>query len=566
MTDLHVSRDFTLPAQFVTHRNALLGMSGSGKSNATTVIAEELFRLRLPWILIDPKGDAFGIRSNRAGTGPGLDVPIFGGMHGDLPLAPRAGKLMGELVAADKITGIFDLSSFDSDAEKARFMADFGRALFRNRKTPIHVFCDECHEYMPQPGAGGRLEGPAAECVGVWKKVAVQGRQKGIGFTLASQRSAHVNKTCLYTCETLIAMRTMGKHDRKAIEDWADSMGEAKELRAALPQLADGEAYIFSPHRLRISKRVRFRRRETYDSGRTPEVGETVVAPKLADLDLAALRNELAALELPVAADGDGADLLLEKNAELRARVQELEAQCTSLQHAYDAACDLMRAEIDRVIQEAYAAARRSAPVATVDVSPSPARAVVHRDPKPAKSNGNAAAELSPPSPVPARSAKAPDSMGKCERALVAALKQHRTLSLSQAAIVAGYSPAASTTSVAAAKLRRLGLIAAAGGGKVQLTPAGQALAHDIPELPSGKALAEYWFGQLGKCERELLQRIVAAFPRTRDLHAVATEAGYSTTASTISVAVSKLRKLDLVTGPSTALVANPLLTSKGAR
>lgn len=55
----------------------------------------------MPWVLIDPKGDSWGIRSDSAGADPGLPVPIFGGLHGDIPLEPEAGALITELVAEE---------------------------------------------------------------------------------------------------------------------------------------------------------------------------------------------------------------------------------------------------------------------------------------------------------------------------------------------------------------------------------------------------------------------------------------------------------------------------------
>lgn len=326
---LAVGDGIDLPIDLVTHRNALLGMSGAGKSNAAVVLAEEMHRARVPWIVVDPKDDWFGIRSSRDGKGAGLDVPVLGGEHGDLPLSPHAGARLAELVAAGKLTGIFDVSGFESNADVSRFLADFGRVLLAQNRTPIHVFCDECDEYLPQPGAGGRLDGPAAKCVSVWKKLAKQGRFRGIGFTLISQRSALVNKTALYMCETLIAMRTVGVRDKRAIGEWVDNLGDSKALLASLPRLEDGEAWLWSPQRLRMEKRFRFRRRATFDSGRTPEVGEALVVPTLARLDIEALRTELAGL-----AEGDDADA----GADATALRRELAAVRAELEQARQAA------------------------------------------------------------------------------------------------------------------------------------------------------------------------------------------------------------------------------------
>jgi len=313
---LQLSPAFGLPLELVTQRNAILAMSGAGKSNLAVVLAEEMDRCGVPWIAIDPKGDWWGIRSSADGKGPGLRVPVLGGEHGDLPLSPTAGVRVGELIAGGKLAGVLDVSDFESDAALSRFMIDLGSTLLRRQRTPLHIFCEECSDYLPQAGAGGRLDPLAAKCVRTWKRVAKQGRFRGIGYTLISQRAAAVNKDALYQCETLIAMRVVGKRDKEAVRGWVEQFEGSAQLLKSLPTLEDGEAWIWSPQRLKLMQCVRVRRRRTYDSGRTPEIGETLIAPTLARVDLAALRAEL---ELEPEQDDPA-------NA-LRARIAELEGQ-----------------------------------------------------------------------------------------------------------------------------------------------------------------------------------------------------------------------------------------------
>lgn len=313
--ELRLSPRFALPLELVTQRNALLAMSGAGKSNFAVVLAEEMTRCGVPWLAIDPKGDWWGVRLSADGKGPGLSVPVLGGEHGDLPLSPDSGARVAELVAAGKLTGVLDVSDFETDADLSRFMIDLGRTLLKVQRTPLHIFCEECADYLPQPGAGGRLDPLAANCVRTWKRVAKQGRFRGIGYTLISQRVAEVNKSALYQCETLIAMRVIGKRDKDAVRGFVEQHADAPELLKSLPSLEDGEAWIWSPQRLKLMERLRVRRRHTYDSGKTPEVGATQAVPELAPMDLAALRKELAV-------ERSSDDLQA-----LRAKITELERQ-----------------------------------------------------------------------------------------------------------------------------------------------------------------------------------------------------------------------------------------------
>ena len=173
-------------------------MIGAGKSNAGAVFGEEFYAAGLPFVAIDPKGDWWGLRSSGDGTGPGLPIPIFGGLHGDLPLHEDMGKLIADLIVDQNLTCILDVSEFASKAAQMRFLTDFGEHLYRRHgrePQPRHLIMEEADEYLPQ-----MVRADEAKCVGVWTRIAKRGRQRGLGFTIISQRSAAVNKDALSQC------------------------------------------------------------------------------------------------------------------------------------------------------------------------------------------------------------------------------------------------------------------------------------------------------------------------------------------------------------------------------
>ena len=135
-------------------------------------------------------------------------------------------------------------------------------------------------------------------------------------MTLISQRSASLNKDVLTQVETLIAMRTPSPQDRKAILAWVEQHEAGRDAVAELPELAAGEAWLFSPQWLGTLRKVRFRRRRTFDSGATPTVGSRprTVPARLAEVDLEQIR---AAQPHPKNADP----------AVLARRVEQLQAQ-----------------------------------------------------------------------------------------------------------------------------------------------------------------------------------------------------------------------------------------------
>lgn len=191
------------------------------------------------------------------------------------------------------------------------------------------------------------------------------------------------------------------------------------------------------------------------------------------------------------------------------------------------------------------------------------AKAAAKRRPAPPVVSAPAASARHDKTPArqPSAIRKSESNLGKCELSILTALAQFGPMRLDQVAIATGYSPSASTVSVAASKLKQLGFVQnAAERGVWEITDEGRSEVHDVEPLPTGPALAEHWFGLLGKCEREILKIVIEAYPGTIRMLDAAEAGGYSTTASTVSVAVSTLRRLGLVTGSGAGLQASERL------
>ena len=82
-------KKFTLPLDLVTRTLAIIGIRGSGKTVAATVLAEEMCEAGLPWVALDPVGVWWGLRVNPDGTPGGYPVVVLGGEHADLPQYPE---------------------------------------------------------------------------------------------------------------------------------------------------------------------------------------------------------------------------------------------------------------------------------------------------------------------------------------------------------------------------------------------------------------------------------------------------------------------------------------------
>jgi len=313
---IRIADNLALPIDVVTRRLAILGMSGSGKSNVAVVLAEGMFKAGIPWVAIDPKGDWWGVRSSKDGKSSGLPIPIFGGLKGDVPLEPTAGKIIGELIVDQRLTCVLDISEFEDRQKMWGFLVDLGDTLLRRNRQALHLYLEEADEYLPQ---STKEKGNLPRCLGVWQRVVKRGRFRGIGTTQITQRNASLNKDTLYMAEALIAMRAGGKGDREAVRGWVEHHNAAAEIVTSLPSLADGEGWVSSPAWLRKTQRLHFHRRQTFDSGATPVLLKGNTPPTtLADVDLAALQERMAStIERAKAEDP----------RELRRRIAELERE-----------------------------------------------------------------------------------------------------------------------------------------------------------------------------------------------------------------------------------------------
>lgn len=570
---LAVAEGFSLPDEIVTSSSAILAVKRAGKSNAAVVMAEAMYDAGLPWCAIDPKGDWWGVRSDADGDGPGLSVVIFGGLHGDLPLEPGAGAFIAELLAEQRITCVLDVSEF-SKGEQIKFLTAFAERLLKVNRDALHLFLEEADEYIPQ-----KVGPDEARLVGAIGKLVRRGGFRGIGTTLITQRSAVVNKDVLTQTETLYVLRTTSPQDRKAVKEWLEHQAVPEELLASLPGLDNGEAWVASPHVLKIDPtRVRFRRRRTFDSGATPVPGVARVQPKrLADVDLATvkdamaesierarandpkvlqqeiaeLRRQLAAQPAPPPPEVERVEVPVLDPDQVRAIVEPLRV----LEHAVAAihtevtdAAKAVLEHMEHVVEVTNAAADRAAvarragagarPVA--DRRPSPRAGTPERPGTPAGRDAGGGAAASSAAPEVELTAYARHLLESL------AARHPMPLNTSQWSVAADRSTTSSGWDPAERQLRRLGLITW-DRGWVTCTPEGLAVAGVDPGVPppSGADLVDWWCERIpGPAQKVLRLLYEAQVPMSQD--AICDALDWSRTSSGPSAAIAALTKLEL--------------------
>ncbi|SMR82678.1 hypothetical protein SAMN04488030_3039 [Aliiroseovarius halocynthiae] len=161
---------------------------------------------------------------------------------------------------ADKRGGIkiIDFSEVPSDilplmvSLLARLVFNITQWTPVEKRHPVALFCDEAHLYIPE--RAGR-DGVDDISVGIFERLAKEGRKYGVGLVVISQRPSEVNRTVLSQCNNVIAMRLANGDDQSVIRRLLpDSLGGFGDL---LPVLDVGEALVVGdasllPTRVRV--------------------------------------------------------------------------------------------------------------------------------------------------------------------------------------------------------------------------------------------------------------------------------------------------------------------------
>ena len=281
-----------LPHAVMTMTSVILAKKGAGKTNTAVVLAEEVRKCGGQVGVVDPVGSWYGIKSSADGEHPGLEFVVFGGDHADLPLEPDAGEVIARSVVEGRFSFVLDLSHLRK-GELIRFMADFLTNLYRLNRQSMLLIVDEADTVAPQ-----KPFAQEAVVLGAMQDVVRRGRARGLGVVMITQRPQVLNKDVLTQADILWALRMNHPKDLAAIKEWVDVHADpkvAKEMLKSLPDLPTGTAWLWAPD-MNLLEKVPVRRRETFDSSRTPQPGEVLTEPKvMAPVDLDRLGKEIAA-------------------------------------------------------------------------------------------------------------------------------------------------------------------------------------------------------------------------------------------------------------------------------
>lgn len=593
-TDIALSKDIHLPLEIVTATVAVLANRGAGKSAVTHRLVELMHTAGLPVVVLDVKGDWWGIRSNADGTGPGLPFVIFGGDHEDVPLEPTAGQLLADLIVDDRIPAVLDLSHM-SKTQARSFATAFAERLYHRNRDPLHVVIEEADVLVPQ-----RASADTARLLGAMEDLAKRGRHRGIGMTAVSQRPQETSKSVLDLMETVILLRMTGPRSIKAVQDWINVNADqdettARQVIASLPSLATGEGWVWSPGFLRILERTTFPMFATFDSHATPKPGQTRVVPKKrADIDLDklgaeiaatrerahdndphSLRAEIQSLREQLSATTQRADqaaqhasTVAQLLAEREHEISDLHQQITTFQTQHrqePQVVDALRAALDLINTSLHTlsapTAPRSAPAprggesastTAICERPTAARPAPRRGSRTEPAANDRSREPNANPPLRFRSGA---------QRMITSLARMAPLRLTKAqwATVARMKHTGGTWSTYLGQLRRAGLIDENATG-FTLTEAGWHYIGHRPEPMTAHELQEHYLGVLRSGAARMLKAAIDAYPKGLTRDQIAEASSVSASGGTFSTYLGQLRRNGLVEQRGDRIVATDVL------
>jgi hypothetical protein len=575
-----------LPPSIITEVTAIMGISGSGKTYTGGRYAEEMHRLGAQFIAVEPVGNWYGLRLKANGKGRGLDIPIFGGDQGDLPLPKESGAEVARLLVKERISAVIDVSHFRK-SHMRRWMADFAEEFFvmkRKNRSAVNLMLEEARVFVPQTLRKGD-EG-AARMLGAIEDIARRGRNYGIGLTLMDQRPQSVNKDVLNQAQNLIVLQLVGKHEKKAVREWVNEVAKSlsgDDWWGTLDELAKGEAFIWSPRR-RIFEQVKISKKWTYDASATPEFGqEDKPPPKLSEINVGSIREALEAT-IEKAKETDPKELAKKVRAQQK-RIAELERGLANEKHEAEAIVQIltpfevedfedMTELVSGVMGDMDTSTRLLTDAAgtlkTLSARIAKAQATLAKL-KASNPEAREAATKQRRTTAPARAPAGPqqdseaNDINKSEQRLLDSLARLESIGIKPAnhfsmAFFARYKPTSGNFHNLRGKLKAKGFVQYV-SGKTELTVEGAALANRPEKLPTTEELHQTVLGMVTASQRRLLAPLLEHWPDGLSNEELAEQADYRKTSGNFNNLRGQLRSLGLViySAPSKTTAADML-------
>ena len=313
------------PADTTQSHAAIIGMTGSGKTNTLYVIAEELSAGDVKVTIVDPEGDYGDLRY-------GTKALILGkgrkGNHIDIQLTPDNAAAAADVMCRyDTPIIILDLSGFDIDTRDEFLLAYVGK-LWKNYQDedfpPHRLIVDEVQLFAPQT--------EKRESKHLLQDIAARARKRNFTLAVATQQPQSVDKKILNATRYRIFHQVARGTAMKALKDLlpasvANAAPKA-DVEEMIADMAVGDVLFMIGNG---AKKAHIRASNTFH----PDNGVAVVGRQLPfdDGTLDRLRGLISSNQAAEVIKAEvkheiAEDTLIE---ELKARVAELETENANL-------------------------------------------------------------------------------------------------------------------------------------------------------------------------------------------------------------------------------------------
>lgn len=527
--NLKLSEDLKLPLDAATQTFAFIGRKGSGKTYGSGKLTELLIEAGIQIAILDTVGNWYGLRLDRNGKSPGIDIPIIGGLRGDIPLEPTGGALVADIVVETGRSLIIDMSQF-SKADRQRFATAFGERLWKLKKAekrpiPVHLVIEESQLIIPE-----NVRGDSAAMVGIYEEIIRLGRNYGIGVTMITQRPQSVNKEVLNQTECLMVFQVNGAHERKALKEWIVHQGMDVKLLDELPGLQPGQCFVWSPQWLQILKKIKIASKHTFDSTATPKTGGISRGREIKTIDLAEIKAKMEATierakaddpkELrkkindlerqlknqPTSVNGKVKEIAVFKDGQIK-RIESCLVALENMANRHGDAQALFWGNFNEVANALLGAIKTVAGTDKPPVRPSTQRPAQYAH-KPRKEFVKHEGQL---------------PIGEM-KTLSALIQYPNGLERNQLTTLTGYKR--SSRDAYLARLSQKGFVES-NGSKMIATDDGKNALPDFEPLPSGTELRNYWLRKLPEGERAILSILIGVYPEEVDRDLLDEQTGY---------------------------------------
>jgi len=306
--------------EMLTGRGFVTGKSGSGKSNTTSVVVEELLEAGYPVLIVDTDGEYYGLKEEYELLHAGADEEC------DIQVNVEHAQKLANLALEENVPIILDVSGYLDDNEADELLRQTVRHLFakeKKLKKPFLLVVEECHEYIPEGGGVG-------ETGNLLIKVGKRGRKHGLGVVGISQRPADVKKDFITQANWLVWHRLTWDNDTNVVGRIVGN-----EYAEEVVDLGDGEAFVQMDWSDEAVERVQFKRKRTFDAGATPG---------LDDFERPDLKSVSGSLMEDLGDITDRKEQERDRIAELESKIENREERIAELESELETARDVSAA------------------------------------------------------------------------------------------------------------------------------------------------------------------------------------------------------------------------------